>query len=220
MSQGHNYSKVFIERKFVQFLNLFRLNEHKLNDFRKKIDENYLKKSEEERLIDRNNQKKLEELNQEIRSMLMKHEKGLISDEILKLQMNRLNEELINTRNSLNKKTEVIVNILEILEGIEGYLKNPGEFWSNARFDTKIKLQVFEFPKGVIFDGQNFRTLKMNSIFNAYNNIYRSFSFGVDSEDSTYDTPIGSAFAPYNVDWNEVVDDIVKLDKILHEDPP
>ncbi len=102
MSQGHNYSKEFIERKFVQFLNLFRLNEHILNYFRKKIDENYHKKSEVERLTDQNNQKKLEELNQEIRSMLIKHEKGLISDEILKLQMNRLNEELINTKNSLN----------------------------------------------------------------------------------------------------------------------
>ncbi len=53
-----------------------------------------------------------------------------------------------------------------LLEFAENYLKYPSVFWENTKLHTKLKLQWFEFPSGIIFENQKFRTTQIASIYN------------------------------------------------------
>ena len=44
---------------------------------------------------------------------------------------------------------------------------NPSILWEKVHLDTKLKLQRFEFPSGIIFEGKKFGTTKIAIIFNA-----------------------------------------------------
>ena len=56
---------------------------------------------------------------------------------------------------------------IELISFAETYLKNPSAVWEKVNLDTKLKLQWFEFPSGIIFEGKKFRTPQIASIFNA-----------------------------------------------------
>ena len=49
---------------------------------------------------------------------------------------------------------------------ISPFLKTPSEVWEMAKIDNKLKLQWFQFPSGVSFDGEIFGTTKIASIYN------------------------------------------------------
>ncbi len=44
--------------------------------------------------------------------------------------------------------------------------QNPSILWKKVHLDTKLKLQWFEFPSGIVFENEKFRTFKIVSIFN------------------------------------------------------
>ena len=41
----------------------------------------------------------------------------------------------------------------------------PSTVWTDAPPDVKLKLQWFQFPKGLLFDGQEFETIEVCSLF-------------------------------------------------------
>ena len=47
----------------------------------------------------------------------------------------------------------------------KNFLKTPDEIWAIAEPNEKLDLHWFEVPKGLTFDGVNFRTSEISSLF-------------------------------------------------------
>jgi len=47
----------------------------------------------------------------------------------------------------------------------KNFLKPPDKIWAIAELNEKQDLQWFDFPKGLTFDGVNFRTSEISSLF-------------------------------------------------------
>lgn len=62
-----------------------------------------------------------------------------------------------------NAKT-LDINAEEVLTFCEGYLTAPSSVWAKAGLQTKIKLQRFQFPSGVRFDGNSFATPELSLV--------------------------------------------------------
>ncbi len=82
-------------------------------------------------------------------------------------RISRLDTELDELKNLVRPKEKSHINIPNLLKIGAKFLKNPSLLWQVADSEIKKKLQWFEFPEGVLFDGVNFRTAKVCSIFKA-----------------------------------------------------
>lgn len=110
--------------------------------------------------------KRLAELEQKQNNLIEKNLSGVISDSILKQQLSYIEKEITELQASLLNAQENEQNPVELLEFAENYLKYPSIFWENAKLHTKLKLQWFEFPSGIIFENEKFRTAQIASIYN------------------------------------------------------
>jgi hypothetical protein len=68
----------------------------------------------------------------------------------------------------------------ELIDFAKDYLLNPSEVWKNADFETQQKLQWFEFPEGVVFEKEIFRTAKVACIYKTKDAFSASLSSSVD----------------------------------------
>lgn len=90
---------------------------------------------------------------------------GKLSDQSFELQMKRIQDERVSKQVELDKLTENSVPVEKLKEHARLFLLNPNAFWTNAKLPVKQKLQWFQFPEGVSFDGKNFGTTKIASIY-------------------------------------------------------
>ncbi len=79
---------------------------------------------------------------------------------------------------------------------ISPFLKTPSEIWKMAKIDNKLKLQWFQFPSGVSFDGNKFGTTQIASIYKV-----KSTFLDVDSTVVDYGNEV----------WNQVVKEVEYL---------
>ncbi len=59
-----------------------------------------------------------------------------------------------------NKET-----FLKALATVKSYLMSPGDVWLKSPYEIRVKLQWFNFPQGIIFDGKICRTEEIASIY-------------------------------------------------------
>ncbi len=105
------------------------------------------------------------ELKEKQHSLIQKNLDGVISNNILREQLERIDKELMDANAKLLPAPARTKNIGGLLETISDFLKTPEIIWGNSSFQKKQNLQWFVFPNGVLFDGQKFRTTKISSIF-------------------------------------------------------
>lgn len=55
----------------------------------------------------------------------------------------------------------------EAIAFAEEYLRTPSTVWRKAGIATQTKLQWFQFPSGLIFDGEKFETKEVSNVFKA-----------------------------------------------------
>jgi hypothetical protein len=69
-------------------------------------------------------------------------------------------------------------------------LQKPHLLWEKASFKQKKNIQEFVFPKGVTFDGQEFRTPELSIVFNLKSLIDRDFFPIVDYRNGRTNTAL------------------------------
>jgi site-specific DNA recombinase len=57
------------------------------------------------------------------------------------------------------------INVEEALGFVDSFLREPSSFWEGSQWQTKLKLQWFQFPSGIVFDGQKFGTNELAFVF-------------------------------------------------------
>lgn len=104
-------------------------------------------------------------MNNKQTSLIEKNDKGIISDTVLRNQLDLIESKLTEAHASLYKLPDKKEDIGELMDEATEYLLNPSNAWKKATFKQKVELQWFEFPKGVVLKDNKLRTTQIASIF-------------------------------------------------------
>ena len=154
-----------IENSFKVYMDEFRLEKEDYKFFIDAVQKNLVKENQDKIKEARELKTYVTELEEKKRDLLRKNIKGLISEEILHEHIGMIKEEICNAEKALAELPDIKANFSELLKEIGVFLKTPGTVWKNAPFHERLELQRFNFPKGVTFDGEEFRTGEVASIY-------------------------------------------------------
>lgn len=213
------WPKDYVESLFRSFIDEFSFNELLLIKLRDAMC-NYLrdksKNSEDtiETLITMKQQLKSKQ-----QVLLQKNIQGIISDVLLKEQLNSLDEEIWNIDKLLLQKETRKVDIKTILDYISEFLSHPSLVWGKLPLKNKLELQWFQFPEGVTFDGSKFRTTKISCLFKLKELFADDVSCKVPYSGLNYEhtNPSNSPPLPNDtsVVWDELKKDLLRLQECL-----
>lgn len=194
--------KETLEIQFIEFMNSFRFDVAKLKAFKKTLNEKFTKYTKEALLDKSKIENEIVKLNDKQTALIQKNLDGIIPDALLQMQLYNIQNEIDHKQKLLTTDTQK-PNIIKLLNFAEEYLKNPGNIWNKLSFEKKIKLQWFNFPSGVIYDGNKFRTTEVCSLFNTKNQFHSDASYLVHHQVSGLNT-LKSINIPYSKSNNIV----------------
>jgi DNA invertase Pin-like site-specific DNA recombinase len=180
--KGSNYNRDNFEMNFMNYMNHYRVTE----ELRQMI------KEEVRRQVEEFNNKKddtgsdprveISKLKEKQNLLVEKNLNGILSDGLLKDQLEKIEGEIVLIQaNIVEKEEKVNIDVDEVFSFVEDYLNNPGQVWKNSSLEKKLKLQWFQFPKGVSFDGNNYGTEEISLLFKRKDAFSASLSPVVDS---------------------------------------
>lgn len=214
--KGCNYNKTMLDTKFSEFMNRYKLDKGTLTKL-KQFKERLGKAIKTDRQLLDHFKKRAEIIKDEIYNLNTKHSKGLISDQVLKMQSERLEAEFNDVQISIDNEPEIYAEESEIFEFVQEYIKNPGKIWLKVPYPQKIKLQWFQFPKGITFDGENFRTTDISFIFKVKSEFPPSFSSRVHYTNRNKNNPEIAISVKEKLDWKQYHSELANLNEILKD---
>ncbi len=228
---GGNYARDTLHNVFAAYMNYFALPEEDLKALRTKVREFYTVRLQKENREQTRLQKYKEELKARQTAMVKKNLDGVIPDSVLSTQLADIEKELLDTEAELAKlviQDTPQVGLEEAFELAQEFLKNPGAVWAKSDIDIKLQLQWFQFPSGMVIDGNYFRTTEICRFLKPKTQILGEKSIWVppgikisNTADVTTKKKLGKKPRRYsskhtvNVNWVQVSQDIVTLFKIL-----
>lgn len=163
--KGSNYNRDKFEEGFVEFMDQYCVDKNIIEKLKIKLREKLNKATENEQKDGKKLNQYLRELSERQNLIIKKSIEGFISDNILKQQLDIIENEILNTEISLSTVQESEIDFEEMLEFSVNYLKSPSSVWKEANLDKKLKLQWFQFPQGIVFENGNYRTAETACIF-------------------------------------------------------
>lgn len=210
--------KELLEDSFLAFLDSHILNEKHIAYLKTAMSEALNGKNSEEFKEGEKLRAQIAELNAKQTSLIDKNEKNVISDAVLRKQLDMIEEKLTEATAALYKLPESYENIDELFEDAKEFLQNPSETWLKASFKKRVELQWFEFPKGVLLKDGKFRTTEIASIFKTKEVLAPLLSINVDSKGQVFEQTTSNKSPPFS--YIEYAKEIQRLAEILREKPP
>lgn len=162
---GQQFPKGSFETSFLSYFDKYSFNEsllqklknHVLKELSDVSDKNTVSVTE---LISRKGI-----LKEKQNALVQKNLSGVISDSLLREQLGKIDEELWTIERFLSKREETKIDTKTVFDYLDHFLLHPADTWQKLPFESKIKLQWFVFPEGVLFDGNKFQTTKISSLY-------------------------------------------------------
>ena len=226
LEPSQSFPRDALETAYMAFMDGFALQDEHYPAF-KELLHKYLGIGVADRQIDTTKIKaRIEALKVKQKTLVEKNISGVISDTILKDQLHYLELELINLNSQLLQEPNFPVNIDELINISKAYLKNPSKIWEIANLENKIRLQQFNFPKGMTYDGKIFRTQEICRLFKVKSFFLPDLSSLVPSRENILNkvditkshrclknqAQNNSSIDPF---WQEVVKEMVEIDEIV-----
>lgn len=163
---GMNFKKDTLEQVFIDYFNSFGLHEKNIARLRNSLKKAWLGYTSNTRKEIEQSRKLVANLKEQRQLLIQKNLKGVLTDEVLMEQLAMIDEQ-ISTAKTVETFPEYIkdINLDKEFDIVAQYLKNPGRIWNIANSTTKVKLQWFNFPEGVSYDGKEFRTTDLSRLF-------------------------------------------------------
>src|SRR5258706_350485 len=218
------WPKEFLESKFQEFMDVFAFDTDILSALVKEMKKELLKSStlkaqEVESFSSMKNQ-----LKEKQNILIQKNIDGIISDVILKDQLTHLDDEIWKIDKILSQTEEKRFDFGTVIKFINVFLKRPSEVCKQMPYQIKLKIQWFVFPNGVLFDGKEFRTTKISSLFRLKEIFPNEMSQLVGHSKSKYEHTFSSNFPLLIVNndlvWREIVEELKALDTIVQLPEP
>lgn len=166
-----------LHKMFSEFMDSFSISNSHLSKLKSLLLLKFNKATIEQRKTTAILSDRLQSLQEKENKLVNKNIEGLISDEIFKRQMEQLQSETYKCKQEMSSFNEDAFDYKELIEMTSKFLIKPSTLWnSDIPVEQKIKLQWFEFPKGITFDGKTFRTTETSFIFKAKSYNLEEFS--------------------------------------------
>lgn len=165
MGTSLNFRKEDLESEFLTFMDSFALKEEHFEALKEKLKDalprgvKYRKQGREK--IER----QITELKIKQGQLIEKNLEGVISNVILREQLDQNEQLLIELNAQLFSDKKLESDYGELIDTAEKLLTTPGTVWLQANNENRLKIQVFEFPKGITYDGHNFQTPEICNLF-------------------------------------------------------
>lgn len=219
--KGESWSikKDDLEASFNAFVNQFGLDDKHYKEFKASLDENLVRKTEEQQKEETSMKASLVALKEKQGQLIQKNLEGFLSNNVLREQLAILENEILTLELRLSSNPRQHKDFSALAQTAAGFLITPGDTWTQAPFHQKVRLQWFQFPQGVIFDGKEFRTARMCCLFNVKETISPSMSLRADSKQlrlNTYSLATSSTLSNLNKEtWEQIGDELTELEKIF-----
>ncbi len=181
--------KAKLESYFVELLNQFSLNNDLFIKLTKQVREHLVKSNQENHSTGIRLKSYIKELKEKQSHLIQKNIEGIISNSLLKEQLHIIDGELLKVNSHLLTLPDTMVYYDELLTKLKEFVVSPGKLWLEMPFETKLKLQWFYFPKGIVFDGIKSKTPETCRIFNVKSFIPTNNSHVVDSKAPKLNSP-------------------------------
>lgn len=160
------WSKDDLEQAFCHYLDSFACSSEMINSleriFLKNLSSHSNQKAQEIATLEDT----LATLRQKQGKLIQKNLQGIISDAILKSQLDQISDQIWQLEQTKSYQEETQLNIKAIFKQIRVFLLSPASYWKKVSPEMKLKLQWFQFPEGLTYDGKEFRTRKISFLFN------------------------------------------------------
>jgi site-specific DNA recombinase len=214
------WTKDHLETLFHSFIDQFAFDDTLLGKLKNEMSIRFSNTSEnKEKGIETLSIKK-QQLKEKQNTLLQKNIKGIISDMLLKEQLAGLDGEIWDIDKLLLQKEENKVDVKNILKYISEFLKEPSAIWRKMPLHIRLSLQWFVFPDGVVFDGKEFRTTKISSLFKLKQFFLDDMSCNVhysglnyEHTDSANSPPLQN---PQSIVWNNIRDELLALEQKIN----
>ena len=185
-SKGSNYNRDRFEEQYKEYIDSFSFTEEQSKKLEMKIRARFEDSVNKEKDDFKKLEVRISDLQKQQGLLVEKNLKGIISDELLTRQLAVIEESLMDAKIKLLGAEQVTFDIEKAMSVIKPFLSKPSEAWTKAKIDNKIKLQWFQFPSGVVFDGEKFGTTKIASIYNVKSAFLHADSTVVDYGDEIW----------------------------------
>ena len=163
--KGSNYNRDKFEKAFMQYMDQFAVNQNLIQKLKSKLSEKLDNATKNEHKDSIKLSTHIDELKVRQNALIEKNLKGVISDSILSQQLALIEQEIFNSQIKLASIQETEIDFNELLDYVKTYLETPSIVWKEAKLDTKLRLQWFQFPQGVIFENGIYGTTQISCVF-------------------------------------------------------
>jgi len=220
---GSTIRKEALEQKFKEFLSRYTFETEHLKYMKECLVKQFGRHADKQENDKSSIEARIAEVNKQIDNLIKLQAMGNISDNIFKDRVSSFDSELDDLKQLLKAKSNDNVNISELMKFATRMLKEPYKLWVKCSIELKRKLQVFEFPQGVVFDGENFRTPKICSLFKLKEIIDDHLWPRADSRDGGKNTHTPHLLLHSDIDeletkefWEHIVQDIKQLKRLIN----
>lgn len=211
---GLEFKKKPFEIAFMNFFDEYRLNDRQLAKLKKGLVKHVIEGCEKQRTDIALAQKRTSDLKEKRNLLIQKNLDGVLSDAILGEQLELIEAELVKAGSLIvspfNFEKRDIGKDFDI---VAEYSKKPSKIWDIAPLSSKTKLQWFNFPKGVTFDGKKFRTIETCNLFKGKDGSELQLSNGVHPMISSSN----QSTIPNETYWGNITKEICDLAAIIEE---
>jgi site-specific DNA recombinase len=162
-----NHNREVFETTFMEYMDSFAFDTEKLSKLKELVGENLVKATLHQRKETERLQKHLRDLEEKQSGIIQKNHAGIIPDNVLKQQLALIDNEITEANAALSISPATTADYTAILEFIKEYLLSPSDVWKNAKIGVRTKLQWFQFPSGLVFENNLFRTTEVSKFFKA-----------------------------------------------------
>ncbi|MCR8559296.1 recombinase family protein [Mucilaginibacter sp. BJC16-A38] len=224
-SPGSTVRKEVLEQKFMIFLGRYTFDFQHLNIIKHYLEMHFEKNIKNQHSERHTIENRIEEINHQIDKLIDLQANGGISLDMLTHRTQKFQTEIEYLKDLLKNRKEVMFNISELLAFAAEVLPEPQKLWLKSPFKIRKKLQVFDFPDGLVFDGLNFRTPKICRIFKLKDDFEPTLSQLVPSRYlgkntvSTHPFQQKNELAGSKEYWDGIVSELLELQQILAPEP-
>ena len=167
MSKGKSYHRDDFQESFKTYMDSYAMPKEYVAKLKRYVSDEFGQATRNEKKEMEQSETRLKELEEKESQLIQKNLKGVLSDELLKKQLDLIENEKSDLKVGLSRSKENEIDVSEVIAFCEDYLMEPSKVWEEAGISSRLKLQWFQFPKGTTFDGEKFGTTEVSLVFKA-----------------------------------------------------
>ena len=164
--KGTNLNRDNFEKSYKEYMDTYGLEQEHVEKLKRLVKEYLAEAMKGERAEADRLRKYISDTESKRSSLIQKNLDGVISDNVLKQQLDYVQKALDDAQTALYALPDNTADFEEIVAFAEEYIKQPSVVWNEAKLPIKLKLQRFQFPQGLTFENNFFGTKEVVSIFN------------------------------------------------------